>query len=116
MPRKKKKSSEEGKSLDITAFLGGGPQPPRGEGAAGGAEAGGAISAPPLLDETVDLIYNYISGFPGGVGKSELYKWAKSKGVKPADLYRAILQLVSQGKIKRVFDPEKEEYVYVATS
>ncbi len=110
MPRKKKKKGEsEGRPLDLTAFLG--EETPTAERKA--ERVGEEIKAPLLTDETASLIYEKISSTPGGLGKSELYRWAKKKGIKPADLYRAIIRLVSQGKIKRVFDPEKEEYVYL---
>jgi len=115
LPRKKKNTPEGGKAVDITAFLGG-PQPPQEKTRDRGGETPTQVEAPRPAGDVVDLVYRRIKESPGGIGKSELYRWAKAKGVKPADLYRAILQLVSQGRIKRRFDPEKEEYVYVAAA
>lgn len=109
MPRRRKKEGESGRAVDITSFF---SQPSKTGKEKPPAESGG-IKAPLLLSEVEKAVYERVKAAPGGIGKSELYHWAKKKGIKPADLYKAIVNLVAQGKIRRVFDPEREEYVYV---
>jgi len=56
-------------------------------------------------------VLEYISS-KGMVPKSDMWAWAKSRGIKPAELYRALRDLEKEGLIRRVFDPEREELAY----
>ncbi len=68
------------------------------------------------LEEVIEEIYKYISISTGGVTKSRLYQWAKSRGISQAMLYNSLQKLISSGRVKRVFDDSREEYAYIPVS
>jgi len=100
--RAKKEKPKPQPPADLTRFL---AQPP---------EQPTAPALQPLLSEEVErAVLNYIRR-KGRVTKSELYKWSKDSGIKPAAFYNAVTSLLSKGLISRSFDPEKEEYIFSA--
>jgi len=48
----------------------------------------------------------------GKIPKSELYKYMKERGIKPAEFYRALKSLEEGGLIRKVFDGELKELTY----
>ena len=59
-----------------------------------------------------DSLLSFIKSKGGKVRKSELYNWAKGKGLPPAELYRSLSKLISEGKVVKRFDDESKELVY----
>lgn len=62
-------------------------------------------------DIEVQLI-NFIRS-QGRVKKSKIYQWSKERDVTPASLYKALMTLERKGLIKKKFDENVEELVYV---
>ncbi len=58
-------------------------------------------------------IISYIEKKGGKVAKSELYEWTKDKGLTPAALYKVLARLVGEKVLRKEFDEEAEELVYV---
>jgi hypothetical protein len=101
MSRKTKKEEPRSQpAADLTRFFAQPPEQP-------------AVSQPLLSEEIERAVLNYIRR-KGRVAKSELYKWSKDSGIKPAAFYNAVTSLLSKGLISRSFDPEKEEYIFSA--
>jgi len=50
------------------------------------------------------------------VAKSELYKWSRKNNIRPVDLYNTLLSLEREGKLKKVFDADKMDVIYVFSS
>ncbi|HDI32216.1 MAG: hypothetical protein DRJ41_04635 [Thermoprotei archaeon] len=101
----KKKREKDEHSWDITTFLVEKP----------------ARSHKVKVEETLpkgfsELVYNYIASRGGEVAKSELYRWAKERKIPMAGLYKAIQELMSKSKVKRMFSEEKEEIIYRVSS
>jgi len=63
-----------------------------------------------------EAVLSYIRSRGGRVRKSELYTWAKRRGITPASLYASITKLVSEGVLRREFDESSEEVVYVISA
>lgn len=100
----KKKREKDEHSWDITTFLVEKP--------AGSHEVKVEETLPESFSE---LVYNYIAS-RGEVAKSELYRWAKERKIPMAGLYKAIQELMSKSKVKRMFSEEKEEIIYRVSS
>ena len=66
-----------------------------------------------FTDEAEKIILAELSQAGNKLSKSELYEKVIHRGVKPVMFYRSLTRLMERGKVKRVFDPEIEEYVYV---
>jgi DNA-binding MarR family transcriptional regulator len=98
--RVRKEEPKPQPTTDLTRFFGQPPEQP-------------AASQPLLSEEVERMVLSYIRR-KGRVTKSELYKWSKDSGIKPAAFYSAVTSLLSKGLISRSFDPEKEEYVFSA--
>jgi len=49
----------------------------------------------------------------GRVPKSDLYAYAKRRGIKPVDLYKALKTLEDKGVIRKAFDGELKELIYI---
>lgn len=114
MSRKKKEKEKEGKKtvIDLTAFLT--PQKPSAPEEKPEKTASKPVAKKMLTTELEELLLNYIKSHPSGVTKSQLYMWAKKRGIKPIDFYKALTHLIANNAVKRFFDPEREEYAFIA--
>jgi len=101
--RKRKRSQG---SVDITSFFS--PEPPPERSREPELKPGEAPQ-PDVESRVAELIISR-----GRVRKSAIYQWSKEAGVPPAVLYRALVSLERKGVVRRVFDEEVEELVYVA--
>lgn len=50
----------------------------------------------------------------GKIGKSKVYKWSKENKIAPVSLYKALISLEKRGLIKKEFDENIGELVYIA--
>lgn len=50
----------------------------------------------------------------GRVSRSELYEWALDNGLKPAELYAALKDLLDKKAVERRFDDTINEIVFIA--
>lgn len=66
----------------------------------------------PHLREDVEALVLALLKSRGLLTRSELYEWAKKRGIKPVELYRSLSSLLSKGLLGRRFDAEREEYVF----
>lgn len=57
-------------------------------------------------------VRHFLKSKGGKATKTELYAWAKKRGIPPAALYSAISRLSSEGKIVKRFDEGSGELVY----
>jgi len=106
MVRRKRREEQ---TRDILSFLGG-EESEEGRTATSEDAVGTERTAPRGLEaELLGLIKT-----SGGMPKSELWRWAKERKVRPADLYRALQALQMKGLVRRSFSSELEEIVYVA--
>jgi hypothetical protein len=103
--KKEKKTEEKPQSIDLTAFLTG-PSPETKE------------KSPEekayFTDEVEKIVLSELAQAGNKLPKSKLYEKVIRRGVKPVIFYQALTRLMEKGKVKRIFDPEIEEYVYVA--
>lgn len=106
---KKKKDEKKPPAIDITSFL---TQP----GEEGGEKAETKEEKTLFITDIESMILSYLKSNPRGATKSELYEWSKKKGIKPAEFYKALTRLFAKKALRRYFDPEREEYVFVAES
>ena len=97
MPKRRKKSE----GVDILSFL----SPSRER--APRSELTGSCKA---------RIVAFISKQGGVVRKSELYSWALRDGLTPAQLYKALSELLRDKHVTRAFDEASEEVVYTLVS
>lgn len=58
-------------------------------------------------------ITSFLRSRGGKVAKSELYRWAKNRGIAPAALYAAISNMLKSGTLRRVFDESAQEVAFV---
>jgi len=58
-----------------------------------------------------EVLYSMITK-RGKIPKSELYKYMKERGIKPAEFYKALKSLEEEGLIRRVFDGGLKELTY----
>lgn len=58
-------------------------------------------------------VVSFVEKKGGKVTKSELYEWAKGKGLTPVALYKVLARLVGEKVLRKEFDEEAEELVYV---
>ncbi|RLE88310.1 MAG: hypothetical protein DRJ96_00200 [Thermoprotei archaeon] len=96
MPSKRRRSEEAG---DLLSFLGVGEEKPVAREEAG-----------------ERAVLSYIRGRGGRVRRSELYAWAKRRGITPAVLYKSLMKLMEEGVLRREFDESSEEVVYTLSS
>ncbi len=105
MPRRKKASSES-ETGGILAFLSGErEQEEKRTGRSGETPTSTAVAG--LEAEVLSLIRA-----SGAITKSKLWSWAKRRGIRPVDLYRALQSLQAKGLVKKGFDAQSEELVY----
>ncbi len=102
MPSKTVKKGEE-KRVDLLSFLS--EEKPE----TGGETKGEAPRSPNELEHTV---ISFLKSKGGKAAKSELYQWAKNKGVPPATLYTAIANMLRSGVLRRSFDESAQEIVF----
>jgi len=101
-----KRAQKEG--VDLLSFFEAPPARPRQEGA-GQAKAEVQLpSASAIEGELIRLLRSK----GGRVTKTELYSWAKKRGIPPASLYRAVTSLLQGGRIAKRFDEKSEDLVY----
>ncbi len=114
VPRKKKEKEQKGEKpvMDLTAFLT--PQQPSVAEEKPEKKVPENTAKKMFTSDIEELLLNYIKSYPSGVTKSQLYEWAKKKGIKPVDFYRALTRLITNKAVKRFFDPEREEYAFIA--
>ncbi|MEM1508800.1 MAG: hypothetical protein QW291_06060 [Thermofilaceae archaeon] len=63
-----------------------------------------------------ELIVSFVEEKGGKVTKSELYEWAKVRGLTPATLYRIIARLIGEKVLRKEFDEDVKELVYILIS
>ncbi|MCC6003133.1 MAG: hypothetical protein LM590_02210 [Thermofilum sp.] len=109
--KKSKRGKEEGgsQSIDLTTFL----MPSPGAERQVTAQEGVREEAAYLSDEAERIILGELTSAGNKLSKSKLYEKVTRKGVRPVAFYQALTKLVESGRVKRIFDPEIEEYVYV---
>jgi DNA-binding MarR family transcriptional regulator len=105
VPSKSAKKTEE-KSADLLSFLGGEVEARR---EAKVEVAGGS-------GELERAVISFLRSKGGKAAKSELYEWAKRRGVPPAALYNALTKMLQSGAIRRSFDESLQEIVFALTS
>lgn len=105
MPSKPARRGEE-KSIDLLSFLGGGSETKKGV----SAEVAGSP------DELGHAVTSFLRSKGGKAAKSELYEWAKKKGIPPAALYNTIAKMLRSGALRRSFDENFQEIVFTLTS
>lgn len=101
------KAAESKGGVDLLSFLS--TTPGRGEEASHTqkAEEAQLINA----DREAD-VRHFLRSKGGRATKTELYNWAKRKGITPAALYSVISRMVSEGKVAKRFDESSQELVY----
>lgn len=60
-----------------------------------------------------EFLISFVEEKGGKVTKSELYEWAKVRGLTPATLYKVVARLVEEKVLYKEFDDEVKELVYV---
>lgn len=108
--KKEKKTEEKPQSIDLTAFLTG-PSPETKEKSPEEKNEEKAY----FTDEVEKIVLSELAQAGNKLPKSKLYEKVVRRGVKPVIFYQALTRLMEKGKVKRIFDPEIEEYVYVAS-
>lgn len=103
MPSKTVKKGEE-KRVDLLSFLS--EEKPK----TGGETKSEAPRSPNELEHAV---ISFLKSKGGRAAKSELYQWAKSRGVAPAALYTTIVNMLRSGALRRSFDENAQEIVFI---
>ena len=105
--RRKRKGEEPQGQGSITAFLY--EQPSEGR-----AREGPVAKAPRVeaSGDVAEALYSFIKA-RGGVTRSELFTWAKSKGLRQSDALKLIDELSRAGRVVRRLS-DSGELVYVA--
>jgi len=102
VPSKTVKKGEE-KSVDLLSFLS--EEKPK----TGGETKGEAPGNPNELEHAV---ISFLKSKGGKAAKSELYQWAKNRGVAPAALYTTVANMMRSGTLRRSFDENAQEIVF----
>lgn len=102
MPSKAAKKGEE-KSVDLLSFFSEEKLEERGKVRA---ETSGNLSELELA------VVSFLKSKGGKATKSELYQWAKKRGVAPAALYATITKMLQSGTIRRSFDESAQEIAF----
>ncbi len=120
--RRKRKERDVSKTTTLEAFLGAVKEekkesvaPARVEKKVEVAERE-EVAKPSATDVTLGGIEREVLSYietRGKIKKSELYSWAKLKGLKLSDVYKALHKLIASGLIERRLDGSSGELVYV---
>ncbi len=109
MPSKgRREQAAQSGGVDLLSFFEGGSAAERAKPAEAAAREAVPRSAPSLEGELV----SFIRSRGGRVTKTELYGWAKRRNIPPAHLYNTIVKMISENKLKRLFDSEHDELAY----
>lgn len=101
------KAAENKGSVDLLSFLSATHEGEEETSQARKAEEAQLTSA----DREAD-VRNFLRSKGGRATKTELYDWAKRKGISPAALYSMISRMVGEGKVVKRFDESSQELVY----
>jgi predicted aconitase with swiveling domain len=102
VPSKAVKKGEE-KSVDLLSFLS--EEKPKTSGET-------KDEAPRSPNELEHAVVSFLKSRGGKAAKSELYQWAKNRGVAPAALYTTITNMLRSGALRRNFDETAQEIVF----
>ncbi|RLE81497.1 MAG: hypothetical protein DRJ51_03735 [Thermoprotei archaeon] len=69
------------------------------------------VEPPAVEAQVLEKISQYLCT-KGEVTKTSLYRWSKQEGIKPVDLYRTLVLLEKEGRLKKAFDADRGEIVY----
>jgi len=69
----------------------------------------------PAVDIQVEAELMSFIRTKGKVRKSKVYQWSKERRITPASLYRALVNLERKGLIKKEFDEDVKELIYIVT-
>jgi len=101
-----KRAQKEG--VDLLSFF---EAPPAGPKQEGTGQAKAEVQ-PPSASAIESELMCLLKSKGGRVTKTELYSWAKKRGIPPASLYRAVTNLLQGSKIAKRFDEKSEDLVY----